>query len=162
MLIDKNGKLFGKINIIDLLVILLIIGAGVGFGMRFFSSAAEDVRSKTKLTYVVEIGGLRIYSIDALQKKGVVLNSKTKDVIGEITDVSAEVAKTQVSKADGTIDFAENPDKYTVKITISADGRETDRSYFVGENMEVSVGASVGLSTKYISTSGKIVSVTKE
>jgi len=46
-MIDKNGKLFGKINIIDLLIILVIIAAAVFFvkpfgeGFNFFHRFAS-------------------------------------------------------------------------------------------------------------------------
>lgn len=161
MIIDKNGKLFGKINIIDLLVILLIIGAGIGFGLRFVSTAADNVRSQTKLTYVVEVENIRSYAVDALQKKGIATDTKTKNIIGEIVDVSASAMKTQALKADGTTVFAEVPGKYSARVTVTADGRESDRGYFVGENIELSVGSSVSLSTKYVNTSGKVISITK-
>ena len=117
MIIDKNGKLFGKINIIDLLVILLIIGAGIGFGLRFVSTAADNVRSQTKLTYVVEVENIRSYAVDALQKKGIATDTKTKNIIGEIVDVSASAMKTQALKADGTTVFAEVPGKYSARVT---------------------------------------------
>lgn len=44
-MIDKNGKLFGKINIIDLLIILVIIAAAVFFcnqGLHPGSGSRED------------------------------------------------------------------------------------------------------------------------
>ena len=34
-MIDKNGKLFGKINIIDLLIVLIVIAAIIFVGLRF-------------------------------------------------------------------------------------------------------------------------------
>ena len=49
MMIDKNGKLFGRINVIDLLIILVIIAAGVILAVRTLgdgksSSGAQQVR----------------------------------------------------------------------------------------------------------------------
>ena len=34
-MIDEKGRLFGKINIVDLIVILVIVIAAVGVGMKF-------------------------------------------------------------------------------------------------------------------------------
>ena len=42
-MIDKNGKLFGKINIIDLLIILVIIAAAVFFATKAFTPAQEEI-----------------------------------------------------------------------------------------------------------------------
>ena len=41
-MIDKNGKLFGKINIIDLLIILVIVAAIAFVGKRFFAGNDND------------------------------------------------------------------------------------------------------------------------
>lgn len=162
MIIDKKGKLFGKLNIIDLFVILFIIAAAIGIGARFFSGAAEDVRSKTAFTYVVEIEGVRSYTVDALAKKGPVIDTKSKKTVGEITDVSYQPMKTQSMKADGTTVFAEVPDKYTALVTVSSEGNETDKGYFVGENIELSVGTTINMATKYVNSTGKVKSIEKE
>ena len=55
MLIDKNGKLFGKISIIDLLVILAFLVAFAGFGIRFLGPASESVTNRTSLTTRIKL-----------------------------------------------------------------------------------------------------------
>ena len=46
-MIDKNGKLFGKINLIDLLIILVIIAAAVFFATKAFTPAQEAAGTET-------------------------------------------------------------------------------------------------------------------
>ena len=46
-MIDKNGKLFGKLNIIDLLIILIIIAAAIFLGMRIFGGD-EDMQNPAR------------------------------------------------------------------------------------------------------------------
>ena len=41
-MIDKNGKVFGKINLIDLLIILIIVAALVFFGVKTFGGQGGD------------------------------------------------------------------------------------------------------------------------
>lgn len=41
-MLDKNGKLFGKINIIDLLIVLIVIAAVIFVGLRFFGGNDND------------------------------------------------------------------------------------------------------------------------
>ena len=60
MIIDNKGKLFGKINIIDLAVILLVIVAAAGICLRFVFDAAENVRNSVIFSYTVEVEGIRI------------------------------------------------------------------------------------------------------
>ena len=49
-MIDKNGKLFGKINIIDLLIILVIVAAAAFFAVRYLGGGGEDSVGSTKTT----------------------------------------------------------------------------------------------------------------
>ncbi len=52
--VDEKGKLFGKLNIIDLLVILLILAAVVVVGVKVLGGGAAGA-SATKLTYTVRV-----------------------------------------------------------------------------------------------------------
>lgn len=53
--IDEKGKLFGKLNIIDLLVIVFIIAAVVVVGMKFLGGGADEPVATTRLTYTVRV-----------------------------------------------------------------------------------------------------------
>lgn len=161
MLLDKKGKLFGKINIIDLCAVIIVIAAIAGFGARFASSAAKNARETVKFLYTVEIDGVRKYTVDALDKKGIVTDLKGKSVIGEIKDVSVQPMKTQSFTADGRMVFAEVPEKYTILVEIEGEGKESDNSYFVGNDVELSVGTTLSMTTKYANSSGKVKSIEK-
>lgn len=54
-IIDKNGRLFGKLNIIDLLVVLVLVVVVAALGMKLFGNdAVEAVTSPdVKVTYKV-------------------------------------------------------------------------------------------------------------
>ena len=54
-IIDKNGRLFGKLNLIDLAVVLVIVVAVAALGMKLFGNdAVEAVTSPTVgITYEV-------------------------------------------------------------------------------------------------------------
>lgn len=162
MILDKNGKIFGKINIIDLLVILAILAGIIGFGARFASKAAEDVKKKVQFSYVVQVDGVRIYTVDALLKKGIVTDTKTESVVGEITDVEYKPYVESMLTASGERISVEVPDSYSVIVTVNSEGNESDSGYFVGENIELSVGSTMSMTTKYVNTSGRIKSIEKK
>ena len=42
-MIDEKGRLFGKINIVDLIVILVIVIAAVVVGMKFLAAAGSAI-----------------------------------------------------------------------------------------------------------------------
>ena len=157
---DKNGKLFGKINIIDLAAILIVVLAIVGITIRFTSIAAENVNQKTSFNYVVEIEDIRVYSVNALSKKGLATD-KQGNIVGEITDVESEKFYMQRVNDNGEPVKVYAPEKYVVRVTLNAEGKDTDSGYFVGENTELSVGSSITMYTNYANCSGKIVKVEK-
>lgn len=154
MIIDKNGKLFGKINLIDFAVILLIIVAMLGIGLRFFSKAAMEVKETVKISYTAEVENVRIYSIDALKKSSDVLNQG--NIVGKITDITYDAYTTPEIDSEGKMVMAKNPDRYKAEIKIVVDGNVTDKGYFVGENSEISVGSTTFVETKYIKVAAKV------
>lgn len=54
--IDERGKLFGKLNVIDLLVVIFIIAALVVVAAKVFGGGGESAAT-TKLTYTVRVTG---------------------------------------------------------------------------------------------------------
>ena len=57
-LVDERGKLFGKLNIIDLLVILLLVVAVALIGWKVTRKDGASNASRTILTYTVEVEGV--------------------------------------------------------------------------------------------------------
>ena len=57
-LVDEKGKLFGILNIIDLLVILLLIVAVALIGWKVTRKDGASNASRTILTYTVEVEGV--------------------------------------------------------------------------------------------------------
>ncbi len=157
---DKNGKIFGKINIIDLAAILIVVLAIVGITIRFTSIAAENVNKKTNFSYVVEIEDIRSYSVNALNKMGTATD-KHGNVIGEIINVESDKMKNQLVDENGKPVKVFKPGRFVAKVTLESEGKDTDSGYFVGENTELSVGSSITMYTKYANCSGKIVKVEK-
>ena len=51
-LMDKNGRLFGKVHLFDLLVVILLLVGIIGMGLRFFLSD-EGVITPRSATYTV-------------------------------------------------------------------------------------------------------------
>lgn len=159
MIIDKNGKLFGKINIIDLAVILAVIVVAVGVIVRFTGGAGKIVTEGTKIEYTVRVQGVRQYTVDALQKKGIITNKKYTAVVGEIKDVVVTPAKQRAVTANGQLVQAELPERYDCLVTIECDGKESSSGYFNSNNDELSTGRDYEIYSKYVSTNGLITGV---
>ncbi len=158
---DKNGKMGGKISIIDIFVLLIVIVAAFGISMRFLSAPAKNAKETVRVSFVVEVEGIRKYSVDALGKKGNVIDIKQKYLVGEITDFKSEPQKRESFDANGEIVYAEVPERYTARVTIESDCKQTENGYYVGDNTELAVGSDIQIATKYANSSGKIISITE-
>ncbi len=156
---DKNGKIKGKVSIIDILVILLIVVVIAGIGARYGSRITSAVKSDKEFEYVLRVENVREYTVNALQRKGKITDKKSEKDLGEITDVRVENAVQQSVTASGEVKFSELPDRYTCFVTIIGKGKESDDNYILNDTTELSVGRNIDLYSKYVKTSGDIESV---
>ncbi len=159
MIIDKNGRLFGKINIIDVAVILVVIAVIAGVFVRFTGGAGKIVTATKKIEFDVKVEAVRDFTVVALEKKGLVTNKNYDIVTGEITNVETTDATQKATKVDGTLVAAPMEDRYTSVVTIVTDGKESDSGYFDSNNEELAVGREYTIYSKFAKTTGTITRV---
>lgn len=138
-IIDKNGRLFGFINIIDLLVLIAVVGIVV-VGVKKFgnnSSAANAVVKKGVIT--AEVSEIRKVSADAIKEGDPIYDYDKGTYIGKITEVSTKPYTEEVEYQGKWIN-AEVPEKYTVKMKIKADINDT-KDYYEAGSIQMRVGA---------------------
>ncbi len=157
---DKNGKIAGKISIVDILVIFLIIVVAAGIAARYGSSITDSVKSEKQFEYVIKVEGVREYTVRALEKMGKITDKKSEKDLGEIIDVTTEPATMQSTTVNGEIVNAEVPERYACYVKIRAKGKESADNYILADSTELSVGGTTDLYSKYVKTSGTIKSVT--
>ncbi len=156
---DKNGKIKGKISIIDILVVVLLIVVIIGIAARYGSKITDSVMGDKQFEYVLRVENVREYTVNALEKKGRITDKKSEKNLGEITDVRVENATQQSTTASGELKISELPDRYTCFVTIVGEGKESDDNYILNDTTELSVGRNIDLYSKYVKTSGDIESV---
>lgn len=163
---NKDGKIRGKFNIIDLFVIILIIAVITGIAVRYGSSITNAVKSDEEFEYTIRIESVRQATVDALletKNTGSHLSDKKGTVdLGEVVNITEPIpAKIYSEKADGTMVYAEQEGRYSVEVTIRAHGKESDNSYVLADSNELSVGSMTEIYSKYVHTSGLITNVSK-
>lgn len=156
---DKNGKIKGKFSIIDLFVIILAAVLVAGIAVRYGAKATTAVQSSEEFECVLKVTNVRDFTVKALEKKGVITDKKSEVELGEIIDVEVEDAEFQSTTADGRIITSELPDRYNCKVTIRANGKVSEDAYVMNDSNELSVGRNMDIFSKYVKTSGEIISV---
>lgn len=167
MIIDEKGKLFSKISIIDLALILLLVFAiafvgfkvlGIGGNNKIANSKAEPY----EITF--KVSGIRQVSVDALKKSvGKPVSDAWSAKLGKLKKIeSIEPYKTTAVKDDGTLVEVEMPEKYVVTLVLEVEGIKTDDSIMLENKRKFSVGSSMILSTKEIAAETIITKIIKK
>lgn len=160
MFINDKGKIFGKISIIDLIVILGILVAAFGIYTKFSAPATEKIATETKaIEYKVLVRGVRQGTVDALKNSKRVTNTSTKEHCGDIINVSAAPAIHPAELTDGTVQNVEFPEQFDVTLTIALNGKVSESGYYTESNQSVNIGSTLYMNTKYANTSGTIIDI---
>ncbi len=159
MFINKEGKLFGKVSIVDVFVVIVILIAAFGVYTRFFTANERVSVTEKKLEYEIKVSKVREGTFNALSKKGPMYDATTKEYMGEIKDVRSEDCYEEQELKDGSLVNAKIPDRFDVTVTVEVDGNMTDSGYYTSGNKFIGAGCGFVVSTKYAETTGKVISV---
>lgn len=160
MLLDKNGKLFGKINIIDLTLLLVILLLISGVAYKFIQNERKDITNNSQLLeYQVSILNVRSFSADALDVKDNLYDAKTDTYMGKITAKEIKPYSDYITKTDGTTVLAEKPGRLEVVLTIQVPGVENPNGYLANGNRDINRQSTVNLKNELVSVQGKVTDV---
>ena len=151
MIIDSNGRLFGKVSIIDVLIIVLVFAAGFFLATRYFSSRGNPISSGGSLDeleikfYSEEVNN---FVADAIKEGDAAKEFAQYANFGTVVSVEKANSITWVADFDGII----NPSSkdgyyYSITVTTRARGRISDigfeldgTNYFVGKTVIMQFG----------------------
>ncbi|HYF93312.1 MAG TPA: DUF4330 domain-containing protein [Symbiobacteriaceae bacterium] len=145
-IIDQKGRLFGKVNLLDLTVVLVILAVAGRFGYQYVK---RDAAAPAAAQQIVEVQFLlspvRDPSVTLLQVNNAkpiqIYDSKSQAYLGQIVEV-----KTSPAKVHG--DDSEYESKYTFDhiITVRGTGLVSENGVTLG-GVEMKVGRAQDLRT---------------
>jgi hypothetical protein len=160
MLLDEKGKLFGKISIIDIGVLLLIIALLGGAYYKFFIVDKGNNAAKfDTLEYKILVRAVRQYTVDAIETGADIYDVKTDSPMGKIVNKEVLPATEQLTKADGTMVIAEKPGRFNVLVTIQVPGVETEHGFRANGRIDLNRESQYVLDTRMIMLETKIADV---
>ncbi len=160
---EKKGKLFGKLNIIDLLVILAVVAALVFLGVRLMakSQSTDTAENLPRLEYVVKTVKVdpEVYEnakarIEAGENQ-LVTGSTTID--GYVKEIWAEPYITTVTTDDGQMVQAEDP--YYLTVYTRVEGPMTNTVTKLVYTQETRIGNSNCVKTEGAQFIGTVISI---
>ena len=168
MIMDKKGKLFGKVSIVDLFVVLAVIVGVIGVFMTKAKLDKSDVQAdasqmliqssaeKDILEIKLKIKEVRDVTRDAIVVGDTVYMVQTEKVLGVISRVESEPAVRNVESDDGTVYSAVVPERYDVTIVVETSGKQKEDGFYTDSNQKLLFGKEMEIKTSTIQTSPKV------
>ena len=151
---DEKGRLFGKISIIDIVVILAVIVFAAGF---LYNRTAQDIRqiiaadTPIYVTFVVE--SVRELSFNAVSDGDVFFRQHERVPLGNVVEVTRGQAYDIIVLTDGSAVYAPMDNRYNMYITLLGTGSITDAGFFLNGTQQMSVGGGMTIqSNRFLAT----------
>jgi len=158
-IIDEKGKLFGLINVVDLLVIILIVAIVGGVGYRLFSKKINanngNVLSEKQDVYVTLYSSLVVPEVAENLKVGEKLAASGKYTNAEIVSITSRPANLVNTDFEGNAVLTKHPLWKDVIVVVKEKVNPSDIILKVA-TQEVRVGYSFILKTQTVETNCKI------
>lgn len=141
--LDERGRIFGKVNVVDIVVLLAIIAVAVFAVVRFTGSDAATV--PLKVTYRVE--QVRQATVDAIQgavKVGGTVRDDGGTMLGKIVAVDVGPTRVEYMTPQGELKGFDSPVFSDVSIVVQGKGTESGGTFRIG-NVPMVVGKVVVL-----------------
>ena len=123
-IVNEKGKLFGIINVVDLVILLAVVVVVGAIIWQVFGNRVTDAVSKQEeVTIVVSIAGSHPDLVEEVLRQDLVgeqIVSGNEYVNAYITNVWLEDYVMQIPTADGTIVDATDPTQKTIYIEIKS------------------------------------------
>lgn len=147
-MLDEKGRLFGKINIVDLLIVIIIIAAIAFVGLKYVLPAHEEARSGQPVTMVLHVESSKKYVVENLTAGVPVCDNGDKAVLGTLESWSSDKYVDRYTK-EGMLYESEPEDLCTAELVVKGSGTKGDFGvtidgflYGIGHTMVVYCGDS--------------------
>ncbi len=159
-MIDKQGRLFGKINIFDLVVVLtllLIIGR-VAYVKLNIPEKVAPPQDKVSIEFRAEV--LKPVA-DVIATGQKVTDKRTGVYLGEIQELEVKPLPVAAVGANGEVQWVDSPRHVEVRMVLSNQGTVTENFYQLGA-LGVRVGERITLVGPQFSFDAYLTALNKE
>lgn len=148
-IIDEDGHLFGLINIVDALVVLLVVAVLISGLVLIFDDTDDDTDDDTEIITV----NITVEKAPAYIAERIEIGNISKDVT--ITEKSVSSAEIVVRDSDGELHIREHPTDKTVNLQVKLHIKRSSRGVqFRGNPMRV--GTEITIDDGKVKFTGKV------
>lgn len=148
-LLDEKGKLFGLINIIDLLVLVLVIAIVAGGAYHLTRPDKPGITGPggKEVVVLALVSDVSQYTVDAVQPGSHVYDPTSKSYMGEVVDVQVTPHRDAVETADGRVVMAEVPERFDLLVSYKGNAQVSESTVRLA-SYDMRVGASISVASR--------------
>lgn len=160
-IIDDKGRLFGKISLIDIIVVIIVIVLGFAVYSRFFTKeqTATAISSNDTFIYELRVNGVRDLTVNSLSVGDAVYEAVSDTYLGVISNIEVMDCYQETATLYGRYVMAPVENRYDLIITVDSEGLISSGRYYASRNYEISLNMTVTFYTKYCQTSAFVWSI---
>lgn len=157
---DNKGKSFGKLNMVDFIIILVLLALVGGVYYVFFGGSDKQVVETSKVLYEFEITNVNKAFVDAITPGDPIRDNIRGNEIGKVVSkASRNATMLNEDLINGRYVIADVPDMYDVVITIEGQANITPANIIVG-GAEIKVGKRFSIKGKGYANQGFVTKIT--
>jgi hypothetical protein len=152
--IDEKGRLFGKVNLLDLVVVIAVVAVVARFGYQKVAAKAIAPAVQEKTAQVeVRLGNVQQFTMDVVKEGDVIQDSKSNTVLGKVITTRKQPSVVMNMGPDGRFWESKSSTYFDYFITIEGPVRLSDNG-FTMSGIEVKVGRPIDMKTAFWAGTG--------
>lgn len=159
-IIDRNGRLFGKISVIDVLVILAVAVLAAALAFKG-NQTHTGTTAMTPITFQLRISGYRGYVTDAIRAGDMLYDQDNSSggPLGEILDIQTSPGSKLATFYDGAIEDVPVEDGYTLLLTVRGEGILSNNRYLLNRVYNLGVNTTRNYYTPYAQFTATVTAI---
>ena len=165
MKLIKNKKLFGKINIMDVVLLLVIIVAGIiAYKVVFKSETAVSIGAKYFTTTCTRrLDALPEGASTFLEIGSDVYDNETNTYVGKLVAAeSGDYLTIRTDRENNTFVAAKTPNQESVYVTVEVSVSDQGADLITADNYYIKVGKAISIRSGNFAGSGYITTIARE
>lgn len=161
-IIDRNGRLFGKVSVIDLVVVLMVAALALAMNMKNNDlDASKTTGADTPITFTVYVENVEPYVADAMRVGDSVYDKDRASggAVGTIAKIERLPGETTAQLSNGTFVRVANEHGCNLLVTIEGKGMVSNGRYSINRIYEIGVNAARNFYTSYTVFTGSVIEI---
>ena len=162
--IDQNGRLFGKISVIDLVVVAVVVVLAIALNFKSNQAHTGTSVPEEKITFQIRVRGVRGYVAGCIAIEDSLYDQNYSSggrALGQITEIQVERDPGTVVSAmsDGTVILAEAEGTVDLLLTVEGTGLINGKSVAINRIYDLGVNSARTYYTQRAQFTGTVASI---